>query len=155
MRLVLESMLRCSPTCRRLALAFVALTASSGHAQTQTQSLPPLRLTIQGAVALALTTSDEVRISQAQVSLADAQVVGVELKGQARCAAFVIPSPDGAPSEPQVLAGAAAIMAGFKVPARVWFLEAFPVTQSANGTKIQRNKLREMAIERTRPPHAA
>ena len=87
--------------------------------------------------------------------VADAQVVGVELKGQARCAAFVIPSPDGAPSEPQVLAGAAAIMAGFKVPARVWFLDAFPVTQSANGTKIQRNRLREMAMERLHEPHAA
>jgi fatty-acyl-CoA synthase len=87
--------------------------------------------------------------------VADAQVVGVELKGQARCAAFVIPSPDGAPSEPRVLAGAAAIMAGFKVPARVWFLDAFPVTQSANGTKIQRNRLREMAMERLHEPHAA
>ena len=78
-----------------------------------------------------------------------------ELDGQMRCAAFVIPAAGTAPSEADVRAGAAAIMAGFKVPVRVWFLEAFPVTQSANGTKIQRNKLREMAIERTRPPHAA
>ena len=46
-------------------------------------------------------------------------------------------------------------MAAFKVPARVWFLETFPVTQSANGTKIQRTKLREMAIERLRQSHAA
>jgi hypothetical protein len=27
--------------------------------------------------------------------------------------------------------------------------------QNANGTKIQRTRLREMAIERLRPPHAA
>jgi len=33
------------------------------------------------------------------------------------------------------------------VPARVWFLDAFPVTESANGIKIQRAKLREMAAE--------
>jgi acyl-coenzyme A synthetase/AMP-(fatty) acid ligase len=39
-------------------------------------------------------------------------------------------------------------MASFKVPARVWFLDRFPVTQSANGTKIQRGKLRDMALER-------
>jgi fatty-acyl-CoA synthase len=88
-------------------------------------------------------------------AVADAQVVGVELGGQTRCAAFVIPAAGSAPSEAGVIAGAAAVMAGFKVPARVWFLEAFPVTQSANGTKIQRNKLREMAMERLRRSDAA
>jgi fatty-acyl-CoA synthase len=82
-------------------------------------------------------------------------VVGVELNGQMRCAAFVIPGEGSAPSEADIIAGAAAIMAGFKVPVRVWFLDAFPVTESANGTKIQRNKLREMAIERLRQSHAA
>ena len=88
-------------------------------------------------------------------AVADAQVVGVELDGRMRCAAFVIPAEGSAPSEAEIVAGAAAIMAAFKVPARVWFLDAFPVTQSANGTKIQRTKLREMAIERLRPSHAA
>jgi len=57
--------------------------------------------------------------------------------------------------ESEIIAAAASIMAAFKVPARVWFLDAFPVTQSANGTKIQRNKLRDMAIERLRQSHAA
>jgi len=88
-------------------------------------------------------------------AVADAQVVGVELDGRMRCAAFVIPAEGSAASEAEIVAGAAAIMAAFKVPARVWFLDAFPVTQSANGTKIQRTKLREMAIERLRPSHAA
>src|SRR5712691_9785111 len=88
-------------------------------------------------------------------AVADAQVVGVELDGRMRCAAFVIPAEGFAPSEAEIVAGAAEIMAAFKVPARVWFLDAFPVTQSANGTKIQRSKLREMAIERLRPSHAA
>jgi fatty-acyl-CoA synthase len=88
-------------------------------------------------------------------AVADAQVVGVELDGHTRCAAFVIPASGTAPSEAEIISGAAAIMAGFKVPARVWFLDAFPVTQSANGTKIQRTKLREMAMERLRQSHAA
>ena len=103
-----------------------------------------------------LVSPAEIEDAMKRISgVADAQVVGIELDGQMRCAAFVIPAAGTAPSEAAVRAGAAAIMAGFKVPARVWFLEAFPVTQSANGTKIQRNKLREMAIERLRPPHAA
>jgi fatty-acyl-CoA synthase len=29
----------------------------------------------------------------------------------------------------------------------VWFVDAFPVTESANGVKIQRGRLREMALE--------
>jgi fatty-acyl-CoA synthase len=33
------------------------------------------------------------------------------------------------------------------VPARVMPIEAFPVTESANGIKIQRGKLRTMAEE--------
>ncbi|HEY6358036.1 MAG TPA: hypothetical protein VIX35_07310, partial [Vicinamibacterales bacterium] len=36
-------------------------------------------------------------------------------------------------------------MAKYKVPARIFPLDAFPVTVSANGAKIQRAKLREMA----------
>jgi len=88
-------------------------------------------------------------------AVADAQVIGVELDGQMRCAAFVIPAAGFAPREAEIIAGARAIMAGFKVPARVWFLDEFPVTQSANGTKIQRTKLREMATERLRPSNAA
>src|SRR6266568_671057 len=88
-------------------------------------------------------------------AVADAQVVGVELDGRMRCAAFVIPADGPAPRESEIISAAASIMAGFKVPARVWFLDAFPVTQSANGTKIQRNRLREMAMERLHEPHAA
>ena len=38
-------------------------------------------------------------------------------------------------------------MAGFKVPARVWFVDEFPTTDSPNGLKIQRARLRDMALE--------
>lgn len=56
---------------RGLALAFAVLGATTAQAQTK----DTLRLTIQAAVTQALTSSDEIRISQAQISLAEAQVV--------------------------------------------------------------------------------
>jgi fatty-acyl-CoA synthase len=60
----------------------------------------------------------------------------------------VVPASGASPAEGGVIDAARAIMAGFKVPARVWFVQGFPTTQSANGTKIQRARLREMARER-------
>lgn len=35
-------------------------------------------------------------------------------------------------------------LAAFKVPARLWWVDAFVVVNSANGTKVQRNQLREI-----------
>lgn len=78
----------------------------------------------------------------------DAQVVAVEISGQRRSAAFII----GTADEETVIAGARRLLAPFKVPARVWRVDDFPRTQSANGTKIQRNKLREMAEARLTNP---
>jgi fatty-acyl-CoA synthase len=80
--------------------------------------------------------------------VADAQVVAIEVKGQARCAAFVIPENGAAPSEDALIAHVREKLAGYKVPARIFFIDAFPVTDSANGVKIQRAKLRAMAMER-------
>ncbi len=77
--------------------------------------------------------------------ISDVQVVGVDISGQPRCVAFVIGS---GLSEEQILSTAKKRLAAFKVPARVWFVERFPVTESPNGVKIQRAKLREMALER-------
>jgi fatty-acyl-CoA synthase len=79
--------------------------------------------------------------------VADVQVVAAEISGQTRCVAFVITAPPGAPTESEIIAAASRQMAGFKVPARVWFVDEFPTTQSANGIKIQRRRLREMAKE--------
>ena len=39
-------------------------------------------------------------------------------------------------------------LAAYKVPAKLWWVHTFPVVNSANGTKIQRNRLREMAQAR-------
>ncbi|AWM09332.1 AMP-binding protein [Bradyrhizobium symbiodeficiens] len=79
--------------------------------------------------------------------VADAQVVAVDLKGQARCVAFVIPAKEP-PMQETLIARLRERLAGYKVPARIYVVEAFPVTDSANGVKIQRARLRAMAMER-------
>ncbi len=84
---------------------------------------------------------------KACAGVADAQVVAVDLKGQARCVAFVITA--GEPPKAETLtAHLRERLAGYKLPARIYFVDAFPVTDSANGVKIQRAKLRAMAMER-------
>ncbi|MGY4434347.1 fatty-acyl-CoA synthase [Bradyrhizobium sp. F1.13.1] len=82
--------------------------------------------------------------------VADAQVVAVDLKGSARCVAFVIPAqqPHEPPRQDALIARLRERLAGYKVPARIYVVEAFPVTDSANGVKIQRARLRAMAMER-------
>ncbi|MBH5401677.1 AMP-binding protein [Bradyrhizobium sp. CNPSo 4010] len=79
--------------------------------------------------------------------VADAQVVAVDLKGQARCVAFVIPAGEP-PRQETLIARLRERLAGYKVPARIYVVDAFPVTDSANGVKIQRARLRVMAMER-------
>lgn len=88
---------------------------------------------------------------EAHPSVAGAQVVGVD--GQAgdagrgpQAVAFVIPTEDTAFSEADLRDHCAGGLAKFKVPARIFAVEAFPVTESANGVKIQRGKLRDLAI---------
>ena len=80
--------------------------------------------------------------------VADAQVVEVDLRGQARCVAFVIANRTAKPAEEQLTGHLRERLAGYKVPARIYVVDAFPVTDSANGVKIQRAKLRTMAMER-------
>ncbi|SDE86957.1 AMP-binding protein [Rhodospira trueperi] len=77
----------------------------------------------------------------------DAQVVGVEQDGGTRPVAFVIPDGQTPFEERRVIDAAADILAAFKVPIRVLPIDAFPIAQSANGPKIQRVKLRQMAAE--------
>ena len=87
--------------------------------------------------------------------VADAQVVAVEIAQQTRAVAFVIrqPDQDAVVSETAVVAWVKSRMAGYKVPAQVWFVDAYPVTHSANGDKIQRARLREMALSRLAEQH--
>src|SRR5690606_8993861 len=72
--------------------------------------------------------------------------VGIELDGQPRAAAFVIAEPGATPEA--LLAPLRAALAPFKVPARLWLVDEFPTAASANGFKIQRARLRQMAEER-------
>ena len=85
---------------------------------------------------------------KAAPGIASAQVVALDIAGKSRAVAFVIAQPGAAVDPAAVIAHAGTRMASFKVPARVWVVDAFPVVNSANGTKIQRNRLREMAQQR-------
>lgn len=84
---------------------------------------------------------------QSHQSVESVQVVGAGSAAGNRAVAFVVPSGDGAVDEAAIQAHCARQLAKFKVPARVIPIDAFPVTESANGVKIQRNKLRAMAEE--------
>lgn len=77
-----------------------------------------------------------------------AQVVGVVLEGGLAPVAFVTVHAGTRVDPDAVVAHCRERMARFKVPRRVWILEAFPVTVSSNGTKIQKARLRDMAEER-------
>ena len=77
----------------------------------------------------------------------DAQVVAVDVDGHERCAAFVIANRDAPPTEAALIAHVRQRLALYKVPAWIFFIDAFPLTESANGVKIQRAKLRAMAME--------
>jgi fatty-acyl-CoA synthase len=90
-----------------------------------------------------------------QPEIKSAQVVGIEIKGQLRPVAFVIASDPGSAhtnsetSDPKVILNRLSKrLAAFKVPAHLWFIDAFPATASANGDKFQRIKLREMAQQK-------
>lgn len=87
-------------------------------------------------------------VLRAAPGVAEAQVVAVEAFGQLRPVAFVLARPGGVADPAAVIAHARARLAAYKVPLRLWVLDRFPVTNSANGEKIQRARLREMAAAR-------
>ena len=72
----------------------------------------------------------------------------MDVDGTTRAVAFVIAQPEQECSEAGLIGQMQAIVAPFKVPARIWFVDEYPVTLSSNGLKTQRNKLRDMANER-------
>ncbi len=73
------------------------------------------------------------------------QVVGVPGASGLVPVAFVILSPGATLDEAAARAHVGSRLAKFKVPQRVVSIDAFPVTPSANATKIQKAKLRERA----------
>jgi len=76
-----------------------------------------------------------------------AQVVAVDTERGPRPVAFVIPESGASFDEAAVIRACLSDMAKFKVPVRIAALERFPTTSSANGEKIQKARLREMAKE--------
>ena len=62
--------------------------------------------------------------------------------------AFVRLRPGTQADESELLGFVRQRMASYKVPRRVLFVDEFPSTEGANGLKIQKNRLREIARER-------
>jgi len=89
-------------------------------------------------------------VIEQHASVRSCQVVGVEGERGTRPVAFVLAS-DGAEIRPDALhRHCADAMAKYKVPVRFIELDDFPRTDSPNGQKIQRVRLREMATEQLR-----
>ncbi|MCI4663012.1 MAG: AMP-binding protein [Neomegalonema sp.] len=82
--------------------------------------------------------------------VADVQTVGIEHQGRTMPVAFIIAEPGAGLGAETVRADLKARLASFKIPERIWFVDAFPTTESANGQKIKRNTLREMAAAHIR-----
>ncbi|MBN9677671.1 AMP-binding protein [Salipiger bermudensis] len=80
--------------------------------------------------------------------VAKAQVVGVAHESRTRPVAFILPEEGDAPDPEAVLAHVNARLAHYKVPLMIVPVEAFPTTESANGLKIQKARLRDMAEAR-------
>ncbi|MGI6246243.1 MAG: AMP-binding protein [Pseudochelatococcus sp.] len=87
--------------------------------------------------------------------LREVQVIGVEIDGQPRAAAFVRRDPDAPLDIAAVMAALKPRIAAYKLPARIWEIEAFPTVPSANGVKIQRTALRQWALARLKEEESA
>lgn len=74
------------------------------------------------------------------------QVVGVPTDEGIAAVAFVILRSESRLDEPAVARHVASRLAKYKAPRRVFAIDAFPVTPGANATKIQKGKLRELAL---------
>ena len=79
--------------------------------------------------------------------LVDAQVVGIHVPGEGDVAVAFARAERGAGKvdEQAVLEYCRAGISNYKVPRRVIFVDAYPCSVGANGTKVLKNKLREMA----------
>lgn len=80
-------------------------------------------------------------------AVAACQVVGVPGPRGQRAVAFVVARAGAAVEEAGLREFCRQGLAGFKVPAAIRRIDAFPVAESANGAKIQRAKLRSLAAE--------
>ena len=82
---------------------------------------------------------------QALPGVEGCQVVAVERPEGARAVAFVVMAAKHAPQRPRAPLPLSQGPRQDKLPERFIALDVFPMTQSANGLKVQRTRLREMA----------
>ncbi len=93
-----------------------------------------------------LTSPEEIEsVLEEHPAVQGAQVVGATFGRDAAAVAFVVPATAGDLDEDALREWCRARLAGYKLPRRFVAVAAFPTTASANGTKIQRAKLRAMA----------
>jgi len=76
------------------------------------------------------------------------QVVGVTEGSALKPVGFVTLAAGRTLDEGAVIAHVAARLAKYKVPVRLFAIDAFPVTEGTNATKIQKHKLRDLAQAR-------
>ena len=76
------------------------------------------------------------------------QVVGVTEGTTLKPVGFVTLKRGAALDEPAALRHVGAKLAKYKVPVRLFTIDAFPVTEGTNATKIQKHKLRDLAQAR-------
>ena len=76
------------------------------------------------------------------------QTISVARPDGVRAVSFVILAPGTSLDEAAAIAHCKRGLANYKVPQRVFAIDDFPKTPSPNGFKIQRNRLRDMALER-------
>jgi fatty-acyl-CoA synthase len=95
-----------------------------------------------------LTSPREIEsVIESMLGVRGAQAVLIQHAGRDTLVAFVAPVPGKpVPDEAAIIAHCRDRMAGYKVPRKILFIDAFPVTNSANGEKIQRERLRQLAV---------
>lgn len=76
------------------------------------------------------------------------QTIAVARPDGVRAVSFVILAPGTSLDEAAAIAHCKRGLANYKVPLRIFAIDDFPKTPSPNGFKIQRNRLRDMALER-------
>ncbi len=85
-------------------------------------------------------------VLDAHPSVAVSQVVGVDGPRGPVPVAFVLPKPGTDVDEAALIAHCKKQIANYKVPHHVLAIAEYPFTPSANGNKIQKARLREMAV---------
>lgn len=95
-----------------------------------------------------VSPSEIEELIQQHPTIASCQIVGVNAQDAVRPIAFVIPRDGAQVVEQDIIKFAADRLAKFKVPIKVYAVDEFPTTPSANGSKVQKNKLREFAEQR-------